>query len=322
MSNLNVTDNKKSAAVPIVAALALVGLGFGMYCYSGGGNNYDDDHCDDENDDHYYHENYCGPGNSSDSKVLPPTPVVETNPPVVPEGYQTTKGYQPGPFKDDEEEGFEQKKSDVSPMSYSEMAGGSMENFKVSDYELIKDYNTGSQNIPIYNESDGQIGLPVPDMTDISAGENNKYVYDRTIGTIGFTSTKIGGRRRSQADYIRGDLKIIPDKNSLFQVSSDPRNTIVPGAMSSSNGIGNMVDQIDAGWEYDDSVPYTRAGPQMAMNPQTIQMIEQLKAQGFSVEKIKLSLEDQAKANSGTGDVVSDKDWNTYLNGLAKQGMM
>jgi hypothetical protein len=65
----------------------------------------------------------------------------------------------------------------------------------------------------------------------------------------------------------------------------------LPGALSSSNGIGNTVDAIDAGWEYDDSVPYTRAGPQMAMNPQTIQMIEQLKAQGFSVEKIKLSLE-------------------------------
>ena len=313
---MSVSENKGNNKMAVAAAIlvGVVALG-GIYCYSGEKN---DDYCSDEEDenDYRHHENYCGPG--SDSQPSQPS---QPSGPIKKDMEVTSNdGYIPKPFEE-EEEGFEHKNSHVSPMGYSEMAGGSIENFKVSDYELIKDYNTGSQNIPIYNESDGQIGLPVPDMTDISAGENNKYVYDRTIGTIGFTSTKIGGRKRSQADYIRGDLKIIPDKNSLFQVSSDPRNTIVPGAMSSSNGIGNMVDSIDSGWEYDDSVPYTRAGPQMAMNPQTVQMIEQLKAQGFSVEKIKLSLEEQAKANSGTGDVVSDKDWNTYLNGLAKQGM-
>jgi hypothetical protein len=318
------SENNKSnkTAIAAVAAVVLVGA-LGMYCYSSGGKN--DDYCDgsDDENDHRYYENYCG--GSSTEQVSTPTPMPEatTSTPVVvsQDGFEhPKKPYTPPEFKDDEdEEGFEHRNSSVSPMSYGEMAGGNREDFNVSDYELIKNYNTGSKNIPVYNESDGQIGLPVPDMTDISAGENNKYVYDRTIGTIGFTSTKIGGRRRGQADYIRGDLKIIPDKNSQFQVSADPRNTILPGALSSSNGIGNTVDAIDAGWEYDDSVPYTRAGPQMAMNPQTIQMIEQLKAQGFSVEKIKLSLEEKAKANSGTGDVVSDKDWQEYLNGLAKQ---
>lgn len=304
--------NSGNSAMAIAGVLLIGGVLAAGYCYSSGNN--DDYHNDSDSDDERCYENYCGPGTSTSNSQPVVLPETTSNPPMV-----SQDGYQPPPFKDDEE-GFEQK-SNVSPMSYSEMAGGNMEHFKVSDYELIKDYNTGSQNIPIYNESDGQIGLPVPDMTDISAGENNKYVYDRTIGTIGFTSTKIGGRRRGQADYIRGDLKIIPNKNSLFQVSADPRNTILPGAMSSSNGIGNMVDAIDSGWEYDDSVPYTRAGPQMAMNPQTIQMIEQLKKQGFSVEKIKLSLEEKAKENSGTGDVVSEKDWNEYLNGLTKQGM-
>jgi hypothetical protein len=55
-------------------------------------------------------------------------------------------------------------------------------------------------------------------MTDMSAGENNKYIYDRTIGTIGFTSTKIGGRRRGQAYYVRGYSAIVPDNSPWFQV--------------------------------------------------------------------------------------------------------
>ena len=314
---MSVNDNKRSNSAMAIAGVLLVGVLAAGYCYSSGKN---DDYHSDTDDDERCYENYSDPPVCTPQ--APPAASTSSDVPKLSEGYEketTKEKYIPKAFEDDGEEGFQHKNSNVSPMSYSEMAGGNVENFQVSDYELIKDYNTGSQNIPIYNESDGQIGLPVPDMTDISAGENNKYVYDRTIGTIGFTSTKIGGRRRGQADYIRGDLKIIPDKNSMFQVSADPRNTILPGALSSSYGIGNTVDAIDSGWEYDDSVPYTRAGPQMAMNPQTVQMIEQLKAQGFSVEKIKLSLEEKAKANSGTGDVVSDKDWNDYLNGLTKQ---
>jgi hypothetical protein len=119
----------------------------------------------------------------------------------------------------------------ASPLNFSAMAGGyPVENYGISDYQQLGGYSEGSQNIPVFDEKSGQIGLPVPDMTDISAGENNKYVYDRTIGTIGFTSTKINGRRRGLADFIRGDLPIIPDNNSSFNVSADP-NVLQVGFM-------------------------------------------------------------------------------------------
>ena len=178
-----------------------------------------------------------------------------------PEHFSPQPQYQPPPtehfspqpqenFSPQPQENFKPEQNSTTPLQFGTMAGGEYfeEPFKISDYEILKNYDAGSQNIPVYNEADGQIGLPVPDMTDISAGENNKYVYDRTIGTIGFTSTKIGGRRRGQSDYIRGDLAIIPDKNSHFQVSADPLNSLMEGAMNASNGIGgNYSEELDLG---------------------------------------------------------------------------
>ena len=124
-----------------------------------------------------------------------------------------------------------------SPLMFSKMVTN--EPYIESDYIEMKEYNNNPDGIKTFNEKDGSVGLPVTDMTDISAGENNKYVYDRTIGTIGFTSTKIGGRTRGLADYIRGDLPIVPNKDSgWFQTSSDPANKLLRGAMNVENGIG------------------------------------------------------------------------------------
>lgn len=123
----------------------------------------------------------------------------------------------------------------VSPLMFGTMVS---EPYAASDYIEMKDFTANPDGIKVYNEKDDTIGLPVTDMTDVSAGENNKYIYDRTIGTIGFTSTKIGGRFRGQGDFIRGDLGIVPDKTGWFQVSSDPANKLVLGAMNVSNGIG------------------------------------------------------------------------------------
>lgn len=127
--------------------------------------------------------------------------------------------------------------SDSSPLFFGGLV--SNEPYIESDYIEMKDYTSNPDQVKVYNEKDGSIGLPVTDMTDISPGENNKYVYDRTIGTIGFTSTKIGGRFRGQADYIRGDLAIIPNKTGWFQVPSDPANKLMVGAINVENGIGN-----------------------------------------------------------------------------------
>ena len=134
-------------------------------------------------------------------------------------------------------ENFEYQHQNTSPLLFGNMV---QENYIPSDYETIKTYNDNNSGIeiPVYDEKSGNV-LPIGDMTDMAAGENNKYIYDRTIGSIGFTSTKIGGRRRGQADYIRGDLPILPDKGSWFQVSADVTNTLLDGALNVSNGIGN-----------------------------------------------------------------------------------
>lgn len=127
------------------------------------------------------------------------------------------------------------------PSTYSPLMFGGMvtnEPYIESDYIPMKQYLDNPDDIKTYNEKDGSVGLPVTDMTSVSAGENNKYIYDRTIGTIGFTSTKIGGRFRGQADYIRGDIAVLPDKTGWFQVSSDPANKLMLGAMNVANGIG------------------------------------------------------------------------------------
>jgi len=263
---MSTKNDNNSMVILGASAIALLGI-FGIYSTMNEGD-YEGDYDDGEEDGCDYDqrrwemerwesrnipmvsESYsCGSGSSATTTM--PLPVVPTNP----------ESYTPPQF---------QKKLehfDPSPLGFSTMAGGSSEGYNfennsgLSDYVELKNFDSGSQNIPVYNELDGQVGLPVPDMSDISAGENNKYVYDRTIGTIGFTSTKIGGRRRGQADYVRGDLAIIPDKNTNFQVSADVVNTLMEGAMNGSNGIGqtyaNPADASNA----------SQFGAQMAMNP-------------------------------------------------------
>lgn len=139
--------------------------------------------------------------------------------------------------------------SDYSPLMFSQMV--SNEPYIESDYINMKEYTQNPDGIKVYNEKNDTIGLPVTDMTDISPGENNKYVYDRTIGTIGFTSTKIGGRSRGNADYIRGDLAIVPNKNTgWFQTSSDPANKLMVGAINQANGIGDVKPKSTGGAQF------------------------------------------------------------------------
>lgn len=155
-------------------------------------------------------------------------------------GYSSSSYSDPAPASVDY---FSEPKSETNsivPLMFSNMVSNNdvTEPYLESDYIEMKDYLQNPDGINVYDEKTGSVGLPVTDMTQISAGENNKYVYDRTIGTIGFTSTKIGGRSRGQADFIRGDLPIIPNKSGWFQVSSDPANKLMLGAMNVANGIG------------------------------------------------------------------------------------
>lgn len=250
---MSTKNDNNSMVILGASAIALLGI-FGIYSTMNEGD-YEEDDYDDEDECDYERwesrnvpmvsESYCGSSNSVKNTMAPPVPNPMVSESYCGSGNSVTTTMTPPPVKPLEN-------FDPSPLGFSTMAGGSKEGYNtgLSDYVELKNFDSGSQNIPIYNELDGQVGLPVPDMTDISAGENNKYVYDRTIGTIGFTSTKIGGRRRGQADYVRGDLPIIPDRNTNFQVSADPLNSLQLGAMNQSNGIGqsygNAADAANA----------------------------------------------------------------------------
>ena len=143
------------------------------------------------------------------------------------------------------------KQADVSPLEFGSMVGKKplKEQYVASDYVHIDandyihldDYTKNPDKIKVYNPSNDTVGLPIGDMTDVGAAESNKYIYDRTIGTIGFTSTKIGARQRDGADKIRGDLPIIPDKTGWFQTSADPSTALLLGAMNVSNGIADVT---------------------------------------------------------------------------------
>jgi len=128
--------------------------------------------------------------------------------------------------------------TEVSPLGFGQMVQNDIrEDFVPSDYINLNEYTDNPYQIPVYNEDTGNVGLPVSDMTDM--GADNKYIYDRTLGSIGFTSTKIGGRRRGQADYIRGDLPILPDRGAWFQVSADVVNTLLDGALGNQQALGS-----------------------------------------------------------------------------------
>ena len=126
--------------------------------------------------------------------------------------------------------------TNVSPLNFGQMVD-IKEDYIPSDYVQLNEYGDNPDQIPVYVESTGNVGLPVSDMTDM--GADNKYIYDRTLGSIGFTSTKIGGRQRGQADYIRGDLPILPDQGAWFQVSADVVNTLVDGALGNQQALGS-----------------------------------------------------------------------------------
>ena len=231
--------------------LILLGLGSILYLATSNSDDNDDgcDNSDEINYDtfrqnvpqqyDYFNEFYEQPHQQTHNNAVKPTNT-PTYPPHVTQHPRETKYPQhphtKHPVQYNKNEHFEHQQ-DVSPLYFGNMV---QENYIPSDYHTTNSYNSNDSGIPIpvYDEKSGN-ALPIGDMTDMAAGENNKYIYDRTIGSIGFTSTKIGGRRRGQADYIRGDLPILPDKGAWFQVSADVTNTLLDGALNVSNGIGN-----------------------------------------------------------------------------------
>jgi hypothetical protein len=207
--------------------LILLGLGSILYLAT---SNSDDNDCD--NDDNSDEINYDTFRRNVPQKYDYFNEFYETQPQQCGQDNQMTVQYNKPPL-----ENFQYQQQNESPLYFGNMV---QENYIPSDYHTNSNYNANDSGIaiPVYDEKSGNT-LPIGDMTDMAAGENNKYIYDRTIGSIGFTSTKIGGRRRGQADYIRGDLPILPDKGAWFQVSADVTNTLLDGALNVSNGIGN-----------------------------------------------------------------------------------
>ena len=91
-------------------------------------------------------------------------------------------------------------------------------------------YCNGSNNQPSLSSS-----LPVRDMTALNAAGDNvqPIVYDRYI----FANRN--SRLRSQGDYFRGDLPIMPCNTGWFQVSVQPNIDLNQGAMNVMGGINN-----------------------------------------------------------------------------------
>lgn len=177
-----------------------------------------DDDYEDCDEEVYRREPYCEPGMAQapprrfdNSQVIPP--------PYVPQEH-------------------------TSPLDFGVMVENFEQPAEAYEYSLEA---SGSDGYPYSSLKGGYPGfgddgnaLPVGDMTEMNAAEQNKYIYDRTIGTIGFTSTKIGGRNRGLGDYFRGDLPILPDKNPSFQVSSNPQDKLNLGFINTSNSLGGQ----------------------------------------------------------------------------------
>jgi hypothetical protein len=128
---------------------------------------------------------------------------------------------------------------DASPLEFGTMIddGQTIENFSQPIYNTLQ---SG------YNISDDNTPLPVSDMTST---ENEKAIYDRIVGSIGFTTTKLGGRNKV-GDPIRGDIPIIPDFNPTFQVSARPQDQLTVGAMQINNGISSSTSSSNSSAAY------------------------------------------------------------------------
>lgn len=201
--------------------LILLGLGTIGYLAATNFNNNDDD--DESDDEQQYNDGLIRQNNVYLNQPCqePYIPVSDNSPSVSYTNYPSV------PIT-----------TEVSPLGFGQMVQNDIrEDFVPSDYINLNEYTDNPYQIPVYNEDTGNVGLPVSDMTDM--GADNKYIYDRTLGSIGFTSTKIGGRRRGQADYIRGDLPILPDRGAWFQVSADVVNTLLDGALGNQQALGS-----------------------------------------------------------------------------------
>lgn len=221
--------------------LILLGLGAIGYLAATNFNNDDDNDDDDVNEYHPHHTGLHRDDGLHNNLYQPPCeesylPVQSTSPTISYSNYPNIP-----------------QNTNVSPLNFGQMVNikedytyipnDLQEDYIPSDYIQLNEYGDNPDQIPIYNESTGNVGLPVSDMTDM--GADNKYIYDRTLGSIGFTSTKIGGRRRGQADYIRGDLPILPDRGAWFQVSPDITNTLLDGALGNQQALGGNQSTIE-----------------------------------------------------------------------------
>ena len=109
----------------------------------------------------------------------------------------------------------------------------------------ISDYANGNYNeqVAAANESNGTAAtlteVPVGNMTTLNAQGETEHpiVFDRLM----FANRN--STLRSQGDWIRGDLPIVPCNTGWFQVSVDPNIDLNQGAMNVLGGLGNETTQ-------------------------------------------------------------------------------
>jgi len=182
----------------------------------------------------------------------------------------------------------------TSPLGYAKMAH---ENYKNGSFreDYVPSCSTGgaySANAMAHN--------PVPMMADINNGNYNEQrdqlyadslspqVSDMipigamdTINAEGetdqivtYNSLMFANRNstlRSQGDWIRGDLPIVPCKTGWFQVSVNPSIDLNQGAMNVLGGLDNSTSKQMAALMYNDAYTTTVGG--VNLNTQELQSV-------------------------------------------------
>ena len=116
--------------------------------------------------------------------------------------------------------------------------------------KTLNDVYNGKKNLK-YSHAN----LPVGDMTTVnSIGEvDQPVVYDR------YMFANLGSNLRSQGDFIRGDLPVVPNNNGWFNVSVRPNIDLQQGALNVMGGINNETTQQLADLIYTTSGNYKTA---------------------------------------------------------------
>lgn len=121
------------------------------------------------------------------------------------------------------------------PLDYHGGAPLMQAGYAAGDYNEVLDKAYNGPNVTKFSHAN----LPVGDMTTMnSLGEEDQpIVYDR------YLFANRNSRLKSQGDFFRGDLPIVPINNGWFNPSVQPNVDLQQGAMNVMAGVNNETSQ-------------------------------------------------------------------------------